>query len=179
MLNDAKPQAPIEIVLIHSTGTVESFVVTPWQLNQFYCLSSPEFMTDFRILHGDIFEAEKLTSGNYRLIRIVQSGAMRHFRVDLGLYMLPMVLKDQPVAKERAFDALEKHFDDVFISNALKTFLVSRDGYWEVNEFFQYYSLTLHISKQHATEFFERLPELCTRIKPENLIEIFTGECDD
>lgn len=169
----------LEIVLVNSEGTTEDLLVTPLERNFFFCQRSLEFITDFRILHGDIFEAEKLESGMYRLNRMVTTGAMRHFKADLGLYMLPLSTAGRNDLKEKAFDGLREHFDDVFITDALKEFLDCCNGYWELAEFFQFYNVTVHLPDEQVVAFFERLPELCPGMKPEQLKEIFTGESDE
>lgn len=169
----------LEIVLVNSVGTTENLLVTPLEMNQFFCQRSLEFITDFRILHGDVFEAEKLASGNYRLIRMVTTGAMRHFKADLGLFMLPPSSAGKKELKEKAFDNLREHLDDAFITDALKKFLDRCGGYWELDEFFQCYNVTVHLPDEHVNTFFEQLPELCPQLKPEQLREIFTGECDE
>ncbi|MBX9900677.1 MAG: hypothetical protein K2W92_02440 [Alphaproteobacteria bacterium] len=169
----------VEIVIVNAEGTTETLLVTPLEENLFFCQRSLEFSTDFRILHGDIFEGEKLDSGRYRLVRMVTTGAMRHFKADLGLYMLPPSTTGRNDLKEKAFDGLREHFDDVFITDALKEFLDHCDGYWELDEFFQFYNVTVHLPDEQVNAFFERLPELCPQLKPEQFKEIFTGECDD
>lgn len=173
------PHARLEVTLINLMGTHESFIVEPLAMNQFCCVRSPDFMTDFRILHGDIFEAADLGAGQYKLIGMIKTGVMRHFRVDLGLYLLPIVAKDQRAANVKAFDVLGEHFDDVIITDSLKEFLDGCDGSWEVNEFFQFYCMTLHLPDSHVAELFARLSRFCPGIASEKLIEIFAGECDD